>query len=145
MLTVTCGRSVVSWVTPVSSTNKTDRYYITDIVVTGTDRIVSCKSNYHTTVTTTAPGKIRNTHLFIKLYSKSNKEYTYKRGCMVLNAAFNNISVISWRSVLLVEETRLPGENDRAVSSHKVALSTPLLSGIQAHNCGDWHWLHVFL
>jgi hypothetical protein len=27
---------------------------------------------------------------------------------MVFNAAFNNISVISWRSVLLVEET---GEN----------------------------------
>jgi hypothetical protein len=30
---------------------------------------------------------------------------------MVLNATFNNISVILWRSVLLVEETRGPGEN----------------------------------
>jgi hypothetical protein len=30
---------------------------------------------------------------------------------MVFNATFNNISVISWRSVLLVEETRGPGEN----------------------------------
>jgi len=30
---------------------------------------------------------------------------------MVFNAPFNNISVISWRSVLLVEETRVPGEN----------------------------------
>jgi hypothetical protein len=30
---------------------------------------------------------------------------------MVFNATFNNISVISWRSVLLVEETRVPGEN----------------------------------
>ena len=29
---------------------------------------------------------------------------------MALNATFNNISVISWRSVLLVEETRVPGE-----------------------------------
>jgi hypothetical protein len=29
---------------------------------------------------------------------------------MVLNATFNNISVISWRSVLLVEETGVPGE-----------------------------------
>jgi membrane-associated HD superfamily phosphohydrolase len=28
---------------------------------------------------------------------------------MVFNATFNNISVISWRSVLLVEETRVPG------------------------------------
>ena len=34
---------------------------------------------------------------------------------MVLNATFNNISVISWRSVLLVEGT---GENHRPVASH---------------------------
>jgi hypothetical protein len=32
-------------------------------------------------------------------------------GFMVLNATFNNISVISRRSVLLVEETGVPGEN----------------------------------
>ena len=30
---------------------------------------------------------------------------------MVINATFNNISVISWWSVLLVEETGVPGEN----------------------------------
>ena len=30
---------------------------------------------------------------------------------MVFKATFNNISVISWRSVLLVEETGVPGEN----------------------------------
>jgi hypothetical protein len=29
---------------------------------------------------------------------------------VVFNATFNNISVISWRSVLLMEETRGPGE-----------------------------------
>jgi hypothetical protein len=29
---------------------------------------------------------------------------------MVFNATFNNISVISWRSVLLEEETGVPGE-----------------------------------
>jgi len=29
---------------------------------------------------------------------------------MVLNATFNNISVISWRSGLFVEETRVPGK-----------------------------------
>jgi hypothetical protein len=37
---------------------------------------------------------------------------------MVFNATFNNISVISWRSVLLVEETGAPGENHRPVTSH---------------------------
>jgi hypothetical protein len=36
---------------------------------------------------------------------------------MVFNATFNNISVILWRSVLLVEETRVPGENHRPVVS----------------------------
>jgi len=29
---------------------------------------------------------------------------------MVFNATFNNISVISWQSVLLVEEAGIPGE-----------------------------------
>ena len=32
-------------------------------------------------------------------------------GVMVLNATFNNISVISWRSVLLMMETGVPGDN----------------------------------
>ena len=37
---------------------------------------------------------------------------------MVLNATLSNISVISWRSVLLVEETGGPGENHRPVTRH---------------------------
>jgi hypothetical protein len=37
---------------------------------------------------------------------------------MVFNTTFNNISVISWRSVLLVEETGVPGEKQRPVASH---------------------------
>ena len=36
----------------------------------------------------------------------------------MFNATFNNISVISWRSVLLVEETGVPGENHRPVANH---------------------------
>jgi len=41
---------------------------------------------------------------------------------MVFNATFNNISVISWWSVLLVEETRVPGENHRVTDKlyHKM-------------------------
>ena len=34
-----------------------------------------------------------------------------KGGVIVFNMTFNNISVISWWSVLLVEETVVPGEN----------------------------------
>ena len=46
---------------------------------------------------------------------------------VVFNVTFNNISVISWRSVLLVEETRVSGKNHRPdkLLSHNVVLSTP--------------------
>jgi hypothetical protein len=37
---------------------------------------------------------------------------------MVFNATFNNNSVISWRSVLFVEETGVTGENHRSATSH---------------------------
>jgi hypothetical protein len=37
---------------------------------------------------------------------------------MVLNATFNNISILLSRKVLLVEETGLPGENHQPVASH---------------------------
>ena len=40
---------------------------------------------------------------------------------MVFNSTFNNISVISWqskRSVSLVEENGVPGENHRPATSH---------------------------
>jgi hypothetical protein len=36
---------------------------------------------------------------------------------MVFNATFHNISVISWMSVLLVEEIEVPGENQYLVGS----------------------------
>ena len=43
---------------------------------------------------------------------------------MVFNATFNNISVISLWSVLLVEETWVPGETHRPVASHWQTLSS---------------------
>jgi len=68
---------------------------------------------------------------------------------MVFNTTFNNISVIAWRSVLMVEETRIPGENHWPVtshwqtSSHNIKSSTPRLSGVQTHDVsGHWHWWH---
>jgi hypothetical protein len=50
---------------------------------------------------------------------------------MVFNATFNNISVISWWSVLLVEETWVPGENHRPVASHWQTLSHDVVSSTQ--------------
>jgi len=37
---------------------------------------------------------------------------------MVFHTTFNNISVISWWSVLLPEETGVLGENHQHVASH---------------------------
>jgi hypothetical protein len=68
---------------------------------------------------------------------------------MVFNATLNNISAISWRSVLFVEETEVLGENHRTVTSHwqtlshNVVSSTLHLSGIWTYNFScDRHWLH---
>jgi hypothetical protein len=37
---------------------------------------------------------------------------------MMFNATFNNISVISWQSVLLVDKTGVARENHQPVTSH---------------------------
>jgi hypothetical protein len=41
--------------------------------------------------------------------------------------SFNNIAVISWRSVLLVEKTGVPGENHRPAASRRQTLSHNVL------------------
>ena len=66
---------------------------------------------------------------------------------MVFYATFKNISFISWRSVLFVDEAGVPGENQRTAESHWQTSShndgvsiLPRLSGIRTHNIsGDRH------
>jgi len=58
-------------------------------------------------------------------------------GFMMFNATFNNISVISWQSVLLVEETGVPGENHRPVASHRQILSHNVVSSTPRHDRGS--------
>jgi hypothetical protein len=38
-------------------------------------------------------------------------DLSFRFRLMVVNTTFNNISVILWRSILLVEKNRVPGEN----------------------------------
>jgi hypothetical protein len=68
---------------------------------------------------------------------------------MVLSGTFNNISVISWLSVLLEEETGVPGGNHQPVASHWETLSNNV-SSTPRHEwdsnsqfiSGDSYWLH---
>jgi hypothetical protein len=101
-----------------------------------------------------------SSHKFICMYigvyktpAHSSVTCKYYYGCfssrfrfMVFNATFNNISIISWQSVLLVEETRVPGENHRPVVSHWQTLSHNVVSSTRQqwpHNLTiDRLWLH---
>ena len=58
----------------------------------------------------------------IQQFSYTRPIYYRVRG-LVFNATFNNISVISWRSVLVVEETGVSGKNHRPTASHWQTLS----------------------
>jgi len=68
---------------------------------------------------------------------------------MIFNATLNNICVISWRTVVLVEETGVPGENHWHVASHWQTLSHNVVSstpryerGSYSQLNGDGHWFH---
>ena len=80
---------------------------------------------------------------FIKEVTHNLREFVC---LMVFNVTFNNISVISRRSVLLVEEAGEPRENHRSVARHWQTLShnvehLPLIE-IGTHNIsGDRHWV----
>ena len=58
-------------------------------------------------------------------------------GIMVFNATFNNISVISLRSFLLVDETRVPEVNHRPAASHLQTLSHNVVSNTPRHERGS--------
>ena len=89
----------------------------------------SQKSPYFSLLSSTSPSNLKVVRVTVRI--------------MVFNGTFNNISItsIAWRSVLLVEENGVPGENHRPVVchwqtlSHNVVSSTPHLSEIWTQVC----------
>jgi hypothetical protein len=80
----------------------------------------------------------------LHVWDTSNQYESFLRWCssipcfefrfVVFNVTFNNLSVVSWRSVLLVEETGVPRENHRPVTSHWQTLSQTFHYRTALHN-----------
>jgi hypothetical protein len=165
------------WFSPgtlVSSTTKTDRHDITEILLKVTLNIITLHANpfyliycfemntpwiqqwiHHEYSNEYTMNTAMNTPWIQQwiqqwIHHEYSNEYTmntamntpwiqlnvgWVRWFMVFYSTFNNISVISWRSVLLVEETGVHGENHRPVASqwqtlsYNVVLSTPRHEG----------------
>ena len=115
--------------TPVSSTNEIDRHDISEILIECP--IKQHKPNQPTLQITNNEAKLGFWLGFVRV--------------MMFNATFNNISVISWRLALLVEETEVPGENQQLASSHWQTSSHNVqtdyyrvllaMSSIRTHKC----------
>jgi len=70
----------------------------------------------------------------MKYYRPYNSVLKYTRVMVIVfNATFNNISVILWRSILLMEETGVPGENHWPVVSHWKTLLHNAISSTTRH------------
>ena len=86
--------------------------------------IVVFNRNIQMTFSTSEPFGIILSLLGWGIVEKDDRRVVnFRLRAMVFNATFNNISVLSWRSVLLVEETRVPGENHRSSASHWQTIS----------------------
>jgi hypothetical protein len=107
------------WLSPASPTTKTGHHDIAKILLKVAPKINEINENYFTTLNCS----------FKQLYFQIStcqfliltdmiSHIIMMLGVMVFNATFNNISVISWMSVLLLEESGIPGENHKPAASH---------------------------
>jgi hypothetical protein len=65
---------------------------------------------------------------------------------LVFNATFSNISTISWRPALVVEEAGVPGENHRPWASNRSTLSLAAASRVHPFcNLQSWARTHAVL
>jgi hypothetical protein len=67
-------------------------------------------------------------------------QYDVEARTMMLNTTFNNISVIAWRSVLLVEGTGIPGKKHQSTARYIRNLFS--FSGLYLSESA---WVQVFI
>ena len=114
------------WFYPVSSTNKTDRHNMPETM------FESGVKHYHKLPPIFKKYK-NNSHSCCTNTVCTNLENMNHYSVMLFNATFTNISVISWGSILLVEDIGVPRENHRSVASHRQNLSHNILSSTPHH------------
>jgi hypothetical protein len=85
------------------------------------NRILNCKIGWAVAELKLLKGLYEYTYLVNSLVNWSGNRYWVS--VIVFNANFNNITVMSWLSSLLVEETGVPWEYNRPTASHWQTLS----------------------
>ena len=129
-------RCTTSWFSrgsPDSSSNETDHHDITEIVLKVAlntikqtkfqKRIMSTKVDINILLGVFYNLKIMFSCLYYLFSTKWHSNLWVMVRVIVFNATFNNILTISWRSVLLVEQTEVRGKKHWPVESHRQTLS----------------------
>jgi hypothetical protein len=69
------------------------------------------------------------------MFDKTDVNFCMTVSVIVFNATFNNISVISWRSVLLVEEARVLEKTTDNTNCNAMTFNSGYISTEIAQNC----------
>ena len=86
---------------------------------------------------------IRSQDFFMIIKKTIARRLIFYSGMMriiMFSATFSNNSVISWRSVLLLEETGVSGENNRPAANHWQNLSREVVSSAPRN---EWDWTGI--
>jgi hypothetical protein len=119
--------------TPISSTNKIDRHDITEILLKVALNIITLTLTALKNVTLSEKNKVYILFISVLLLPVSLCVSGVINDLCYIFATFNNISVISWRSILLVEEIGVPGGDHRPTASHWQTWSHNVVSSTPRH------------
>jgi hypothetical protein len=149
-MAATTGHNINTWpygeniykIVITSSNQRLSRACIVHLVIKRTNwsyvKTMSCRGGH-----LGIPINIKNTK-FVKDLPMIDAQFRFNQ-CnsfreslvLVFNPTFNNISIISWRSVLLMEDTGVSGVNHRPLPSHWQTLSHNVVSSTPRHVHGS--------